>query len=229
MKHILYITVGLVALSAGAAHAKDDTDGRSSSIAVQRIMCQPAVTHTPSADTNYQPGVDVNGNPVAPADGGAQFQATQTTYIEAPLNIDLANRLGLSRPAEANANLGNLKIYNDGRVIYNGQDISQQAQALCSGSSNAPANVAPAAAGGDINRKPGSGYIPSVPAGGATLNHLPAGSYAGNGAAPENSSTVRPLQPPANVQPVMQPEVALPGTAAPSSTSSPQSAPPSRY
>lgn len=146
MKTKLFLTAALTIISA-AAFAQDATDGKSSSVAVEKMICQRLYTHQPSADTNYQPGVDVNGKAVAPADVQTPFQATQTNYIEVPLQVNLANRLSVnSQDKEMYATLGNLRLYNDGRVLYNGQDLTQQAMVMCGQAPgvNAPANAAPA-------------------------------------------------------------------------------------
>ncbi len=137
MRNILYI-IAACALFSVPAHAADQTDGISSSIAVERIICRPAMVHTPSSDVAYKPGVDVNGNEVASADVNSSPQIVSSTYTEVPLNIDLAKKLNLSQPAEMVTNFGNLKVYNDGRVIYNGQDISSNVNSLCGRTGEAP-------------------------------------------------------------------------------------------
>ena len=130
MKNIIYIILGVVSF-ASLAQAADKTDGVSSSIAVERIICQPAIMHTPSSDVTYKPGVDVNGNPVASADLNPAPPIMNTTYTEVPLNIDLARKLKLSPEKEMEGTFGNLKIYQDGHILYNGQDITQQAYVVC--------------------------------------------------------------------------------------------------
>ncbi len=142
MKKFIYIISALVSFS-GIAQAADQTDGISSSIAVERIICKPAMVHTPSSDVAYQGGVDVNGNAVAPADVNSAPQIISSTYTEVPLNIDLAKKLSLAQPAVMESNFGNLKVYNDGRVLYNGQDITGNVNSLCgrTGEAAVPANV----------------------------------------------------------------------------------------
>lgn len=166
MKNFTYFISGVILTFAGVAQAADKTDGVSSAIAVERILCKPAMIHTPSSDVAYKPGVDVNGNPVATADLNPAPAPLQSHYTEVPLNIDLARKLNLSRPAEAEMNVASIRIYDDGRVLYNGQDITQQANVVC----GRPAGDAPVAS------------------------------------------------PPPRVVNTMQPEVPMPGTAAPSST-----------
>lgn len=144
MKYLI-LALGVIVSFANTAMAADATDGKSSAIAVERIMCERTMIHTPSADTNYKPGVDVNGDPVAPADLNATpIASVDTTYTEVPLTVDLANKLNLSRPAEMNALVGRLKLYKDGRVFFNGQDITNQANVVCGRELSSGQTVQPA-------------------------------------------------------------------------------------
>ncbi|MBI4031438.1 MAG: hypothetical protein HY370_07145 [Proteobacteria bacterium] len=83
----------------------------------------------------YQPGVDVRGNPVAPADINASSSSFLPSRITFPVNVDLAQALNLPLPAgtQFDANMGMIEVYTDGRVLYNGQDMSAQTQAFCAG------------------------------------------------------------------------------------------------
>src|SRR5262245_4444255 len=55
----------------------------SAEIAISRKDCSRLVNHEPAPDVTYQPGVDVHGRPVAPADlgGGQQIQLPDVIYI----------------------------------------------------------------------------------------------------------------------------------------------------
>lgn len=126
-------TVMLLPL-AQAAQAKDPTDGKSEGLAVEKMICQQLYIHKPAADVAYQPGVDVNGNAVAPADlpsEGASIGVPD--YIEVPMTVDLAQRLQQPVPegVKMEGVIGNLRLYKDGRISYNGQDVLPQAGALC--------------------------------------------------------------------------------------------------
>lgn len=136
----------MLGLSAQAI-ARDPTDGKSEGLAVEKILCRQTYVHTPDANVAYQPGVDVNGNAVAPADLNAAPNMVPD-YISVPLTIDLAQRLNYPLPAgtEMKGALGNLSLYKDGRVMFNGQDLSPQAQALCAGKEPPRAQAAPAQA-----------------------------------------------------------------------------------
>lgn len=123
----------LVSVS-GAAFAKDPTDGKSEDIAVEKVICQQLYVHKPADDVAYKPGVDVDGNPVAPADlPGAQMQMAD--YLEVPLTVDLAQKLSQPVPegVKMDSIIGNLRLYKDGRITYNGSDVLPQASTMCGG------------------------------------------------------------------------------------------------
>jgi len=94
--------------------------------------CSQLVQHVASADVAYQPGVDVNGNAVAPADLNGPQQIPAPDVISFPLTLDLADRLGISlgdgvdilaRPV-----IGDVAITSDGRVFFNGKPLTSDEQ-----------------------------------------------------------------------------------------------------
>lgn len=87
--------------------------------------------HVQGAD--YVPGVDVHGKSVVSADlSGASPPLLDPTVI--PVEIDLVTRYGLSVPVsvELAPGVARFEIFSDGRVIYNGQDLTQRIEAFCS-------------------------------------------------------------------------------------------------
>lgn len=158
----LALAAALLVSVSSMAFAKDPTDGNSENIAVQTMICKKLYVHTPSADTNYKPGVDVNGNAVAPADlpSTTNFAAAPGDYIEVPMTVDLAQRLNQPIPegVKMEGIIGNLRLYKDGRINYNGQDVQPQADVMC-GNTAAPAST-PAQA---PERQSSLGYVPSAP------------------------------------------------------------------
>lgn len=84
------------------------------------------------AGADYVPGVDVSGKPVVPADVTAQAPG-MIDVIRIPVTIDLVQQLGQQLPAgtEMDAQVAMVEIYRDSRVVYNGQDLTPQAYALC--------------------------------------------------------------------------------------------------
>ncbi|MBI1327142.1 MAG: hypothetical protein GC136_05825 [Alphaproteobacteria bacterium] len=107
-------------------------------------LCQTLQAHKPADDINYKAGVDVNGNAVVSADinGANNFFAGQPFSF--PLTVDAAAYLGVPPPAgvEMKGNIGDIKVYPDGRVSFNGQDISQQVMQKCDTVEPASGNTA---------------------------------------------------------------------------------------
>jgi len=83
--------VGLIALTLSIVWAAPV----SAEIAISRKDCQRLVNHEPAPDVTYQPGVDVHGRPVAPADlgGGQQIQLPDVIYI--PIEVLIQDKYGI--------------------------------------------------------------------------------------------------------------------------------------
>lgn len=130
----LLLTLLLMTSVSGAALAADKTDGKSESLAVEKLICNKSYVAPASGmdSPNYQAGVDVNGKAVAPADIASAPVVSLPDYIEVPMTIDLAQKLGtLPAGAEMKLPVANLKLYKNGKVEYNGQDISSNAASFC--------------------------------------------------------------------------------------------------
>lgn len=100
------------------------------SAAEQRILritkadCAWLVKHEPAPDTAYQPGVDVHGRPVVPADLDAQpLRLPERTEIE--ITVDLQDRFGI--PANSALFEGEVAV---GRVVVEGDQITFNGQPL---------------------------------------------------------------------------------------------------
>ena len=113
--------------------------GHAANILITGDACANAVAATPSPDLAYTPGVDVNGKAVAPADPGSGAGAglpgggavTPPSDITIPLQLNLKNALHLpnnSNLTSPQAIVGTIEVKN-GVTTYNGQPISQDAQA----------------------------------------------------------------------------------------------------
>ena len=118
-------------------------------------FCHALVKHMPDADVAYQPGIDVHGKAVAPADlpDSPNFQLQRPITI--PLTVDLLTILNItatSFPFNAmqrnDINLGTLTVDGD-RVLYNGKPLTNGQQdnlaVLClkSNAADAPQKIAP--------------------------------------------------------------------------------------
>lgn len=94
-------------------------------------LCKLRTPHVAAADVSYKPGVDVYGNPVVPADLNF-VSAAIPDIIHVPMSVDLVQRLahvpdGMKMKAET----GTAEIHKDGRVILNGQELTQKVAAIC--------------------------------------------------------------------------------------------------
>lgn len=139
-----FLAVIMMGVAANAM-AADKTDGKSETYAVEKVICSKAyVPASGIASPDYQAGITVDGKSVAPANVSAPTSLSQADYIEVPMTIDLAKRMNLPQVgAEAEMPVANLKIYNNGKVEYNGQDISSNAGVMCG---DTPAAKAPMSA-----------------------------------------------------------------------------------
>lgn len=128
---LLVLAVGLIGLAlTGAVLA----EGRV--VTLTKQDCRRLSVHVPDPGVAYQPGVDVNGRPVTPADlGGAPAQdipelaIPETVTIE--IEVDLQDRFGIPDNANAfkgDAKIGKVEVDRDGRARFNGQPLQDAEQ-----------------------------------------------------------------------------------------------------
>jgi len=117
----IFAVLALISGASGPVHAQ-------TTVRITEADCSRLVTHVAAADVNYRPGVDVNGNAVAPADLNAQPQIRMPDVISIPVTIDLATNLGIDTPFLARPTVGEVQITRDGRVSFNGQPIGDATQ-----------------------------------------------------------------------------------------------------
>ena len=74
---------------------------------------------------DYQPGVDVHGRPVAPADVAGTVRIEPPKVLEFPVTIDVARRAGFAPrgPYEANLTVAKVRIEGN-RVFINDQPVN---------------------------------------------------------------------------------------------------------
>ena len=97
--------------------------------------CKMLKDHVPQNDVAYKSGVDISGKAVVPADINSPVIDVPETIV-VPLSIDLAKRINPQSPnieglEELDATLGFLEISKNGRVTYNGTDVTPQVYTLC--------------------------------------------------------------------------------------------------
>lgn len=122
MKHFIITILFVFLFFAAAAHAGEAT---------QKTFCRVLASYTKDRGVHYVPGVDVRGNDVAPADLNEPLPQFET--IEIPVEIDLAARFGITPPAgaELKPTVALISIHKDGKVEYNGRDISSKVIDVC--------------------------------------------------------------------------------------------------
>ncbi len=94
--------------------------------------CRYLSRHVADPGVAYQPGVDVRGRKVAPADlSGSDYSPSirPPKTIVIPIEIDLFDRFGIpANPAlfKGDAEVGEV-IYDDGKLYFNGQRLADGA------------------------------------------------------------------------------------------------------
>lgn len=97
-------------------------------VEITRSDCDRLAVHAPSADVAYTPGVDVDGNAVAPADLNGSAPIAMPEVISIPVTVDLAANLGIATPFLARPTVGEVQVSSDGQVTFNGQPVGGKAQ-----------------------------------------------------------------------------------------------------
>ncbi len=126
---------GLVCLLIPLAPTGGIAAAADGAIEITRADCSRLVKHVPAPDVTYQPGVDVHGKPVAPADLDGGYQVALPRVIRIPITVLLDERFGIPANSvlyKAEAEIGVAEVdLVDGRVTFNGQDLAPaEAQAL---------------------------------------------------------------------------------------------------
>lgn len=97
--------------------------------------CRLVEIHRPDADVAYQPGVDANGNAVAPADLPGSGGITLPNEITIDLRVPLAELLGADTPPflnDAGIDTGQVTVNRQtGALFYNGQRLDAPYAVLC--------------------------------------------------------------------------------------------------
>ena len=117
------------------AHAQGLVQGgafvvdKGSNVRISRDDCRRLTQYQPSPDVAYQPGRDVQGRAVAPADLGSSSAFKLPEEISIAIGFDLQKKFGL--PGASNPNLytgdatvGKVTVDQRGRATFNGQPLS---------------------------------------------------------------------------------------------------------
>ena len=96
-------------------------------VEISRDDCQRLVRHVPAADVAYQPGQDVYGRPVAPADLAGGFQLDLPRRFSFDLEFQPLDRDELD---QSTFSVGRVSVdIVSGQVTYNGRPVQSEAQA----------------------------------------------------------------------------------------------------
>lgn len=118
------LLVGIQSVPAGAAEAY---------LTLSEADCARLARHYPADDVTYQPGRDVRGKAVAPADldGGSGLLLPEAVVI--PIEVELFERYGIPANAanfKGDAFIGEVVVdVATGRAIFNGQPLQSEAEA----------------------------------------------------------------------------------------------------
>lgn len=96
----------------------------------KEAFCQKLTHHVPDDDVNFEPGRD----DVVPADIGGGVAQPIFEPISVPIQLELLEYMDLDVPdgLDLEPYVAQVDVFQDGRVLYNGQDISKQTVVLCS-------------------------------------------------------------------------------------------------
>ena len=125
MRNPLAIILLILLLPPGLAAAEPQPDE----------TCRLVPIHKPAADVTYQPGVDVNGNAVAPADLPSSGGISLPADIGIDLRIPLPDVLGANTPpflGDAGIDVGQVTVNREtGALFYNGQRLDVPYAVIC--------------------------------------------------------------------------------------------------
>ncbi len=119
--------VGLTGSWASAADGKTQILG-GQTVTVSQTDCLELVKHVPAADVVYEPGVDVHGRPVVPADIGGSLQVTPPKDFTIDITVRLDKRFGIPATADLyqpEANIGVVTIKGN-KAYFNGQPLATE-------------------------------------------------------------------------------------------------------
>lgn len=111
-----------------------NADGMPDEVKQQEQICAAAAPKKPQKNADigaeYVAGKDVHGKDVVPADL-SNVNAYPPVMI--PITLNLAQKFGLNLPSgiELKPEAGQIEIFQDGRIRFNGEDILKRVQEHC--------------------------------------------------------------------------------------------------
>lgn len=93
----------------------------------QELCQQLIIDHVSTTDTEYQPGIDIEGNTIAAADLEASLKIKMPKTITIPLRLGVKKFLDIPKdvtdPLKEQADLGVITFHRDGRLYYGDQPL----------------------------------------------------------------------------------------------------------
>jgi len=129
MKMFRSIFFACLCLSSVPVSAQDVGDG------MFALLCQSVPEYHAPEGVAYKAGEDVHGKPVMPADL-AELGVEMPDVITVPVTADLvkhfsSQNVALPDGVKLEPDVGMIEIHQDGRVTYNGHDLSKNVYAVC--------------------------------------------------------------------------------------------------
>lgn len=107
-----------------------EANGSDAQVVISKAECRNLVRHVPSADVEYQPGVDVHGKPVKPADlEPSRIKLPDEITID--ITVEVFEFLERDPPrglGESAAKIGTVVLKN-GVVTFNGEALTTEEEA----------------------------------------------------------------------------------------------------
>ncbi len=114
------------------APAKGEVEVDGTTVRITKADCLRLVKHRSDPGVTYQPGVDVDGDPVASADLHDRPKIELPERVSIPIEVDLGDRYGL--PADdsfkGDVQVGTVEVdLETGRATFNGQPLTSDDEA----------------------------------------------------------------------------------------------------
>jgi len=125
-KLLIGAMMGLIVLSVSAKNDAFAEDQEAIDACVRAVKAQQKAygNDQKNIGADYQPGVDVYGRKVAPADLNGGYQIKVPDVIEFPITYDAAKNLGFNGSGlyEGKGNVATVRVEGD-KVSINGQEV----------------------------------------------------------------------------------------------------------
>jgi len=118
------LCVGVLSVSGGNKAYAEDQEAIDACVRAVKAQQKAYGNDQKNIGAEYQPGVDVYGRKVAPADVDGGYQIKVPDVIEFPITYDAAKNLGFNGSGlyEGKGNIATVRVEGD-KVSINGQEV----------------------------------------------------------------------------------------------------------